>query len=93
MKQKSEAYSFTFGQFHLVTWEVGPWDPTVKYGISMKTLIVVLLVVWAAIAVIGFVVKALLWLALIGVVLFVGTIAFWKIRSKMSQGADAATAD
>jgi hypothetical protein len=36
-------------------------------------LIVVLLVVWLILAILGFVIKGLLWLAIIGIVLFVAT--------------------
>lgn len=59
---------------------------------SMKTLLIVLLVAWAAIAVIGFVVEALLWLAAVGIVLFAGTVLFWWARGKMSKRGDAGAA-
>lgn len=36
----------------------------------MPGLIIGLLILWAALAVVGFVVKALLWLAIVGLVLF-----------------------
>ena len=36
-------------------------------------LIVALLVVWVILAILGFVIKGLLWLAIIGIVLFIAT--------------------
>lgn len=51
----------------------------------MWTLIVILLVVWAALAVAGFVVKGLLWLALIGIILFVVTAIVGFIRGRASK--------
>lgn len=43
-------------------------------------IIVLLLVVWVALAVLGFVVKGLFWLAIIGIVLFLVTGAFGGSR-------------
>jgi uncharacterized membrane protein len=39
-----------------------------------------LLIIWLAFSVIGFLVKGLLWLAVIGVVLFLGTAAYAAIK-------------
>lgn len=39
----------------------------------MIRLILLLLVIWLVLAVIGFVIKGLLWLAVIGLVLFIAT--------------------
>ncbi|MDF2667300.1 MAG: hypothetical protein K0R81_3150 [Microbacterium sp.] len=50
----------------------------------MKTLLV-LLVLWAIIAVVGFAFEGLLWLAIIGIVLFVGTLIFGLIRRSASR--------
>lgn len=47
-------------------------------------LIVALLVIWLVIVVIGFVVKSLLWLAVVGLVLFVGTAAYGAIKRRSS---------
>lgn len=44
--------------------------------IRMTTLIIVLLVLWAVFAVVGFVVEGLLWLAFIGLILLAAT-AVW----------------
>ena len=47
-------------------------------------VIVGLLVIWLAFVVIGFVVKSLLWLAVIGILLFVGTAAYGAIKRRGS---------
>jgi hypothetical protein len=44
------------------------------------TLLVVLLVVWLVLAVLGFVIKGLVWLAIIGIILFVATAIWGWIR-------------
>ncbi|MBO0979224.1 hypothetical protein [Microbacterium sp. SD291] len=46
----------------------------------MWTLLIVLLVLWAAVSVLGFVVKGFFWLAILGILLFVGTIVFGMLR-------------
>jgi len=43
-------------------------------------LIIALLIVWIALSVLGFVVKGLVWLAIIGIVLFLATAAFGYLR-------------
>jgi apolipoprotein N-acyltransferase len=48
------------------------------------TLIIVLLAIWLALIIIGFAVKALLWLAIAGIVLFVVTGIYGAIRSRIS---------
>jgi hypothetical protein len=48
----------------------------------MWTVLVILLVVWAVLSVVGFALKGLLWLAIIGIVLFVGTVIFGLIRNR-----------
>lgn len=48
----------------------------------MVVLVIVLLVLWLVAAVIGFAFKGLLWLAIIGIVLFVGTAAIGFVRRK-----------
>lgn len=47
---------------------------------GMLTVIVILLVVWAILAVVGFALKGLLWLAIIGIILFIGTLVFGFVR-------------
>lgn len=46
----------------------------------MWTVIVILLVLWAVLAVVGFVFEGLLWLAVIGIILFAGTLVVGIIR-------------
>ena len=48
-------------------------------------MIVILLVVWAILSVVGFVFKGLLWLAVIGIVLFVGTLLVGIIRQRVGR--------
>ena len=52
------------------------------YCLRMLALVGVLLVVWLVLAVVGFVVKSLLWLAIVALVLFVATAAFGWVRRK-----------
>lgn len=47
----------------------------------MWTVLVILLVVWAILAVVGFAIQGLLWLAIIGIILFVGTVIFGLVRN------------
>ena len=53
----------------------------------MWTLIIVLLVLWATLAVVGFVFEGLLWLAVIGAVLFVGTLIIGIIRQRARRSS------
>ena len=55
-----------------------------REGTIMGRLILVLLVLWLALVIIGFVIKALLWLAIAGIVLFVATGIYGAIRSRTS---------
>lgn len=48
----------------------------------MWAVIIILLVVWAILAVVGFALKGLLWLAIIGIILFVGTLIWGVIKSR-----------
>lgn len=48
----------------------------------MLSLIVVLLVLWVVLAVVGFAVHALLWLAIVAIVLFIATSIFGWLRRK-----------
>jgi LPXTG-motif cell wall-anchored protein len=47
-------------------------------------LIIGLLVLWLIVAVVGFVAKSLLWLAIIGIILFVATAGFGAVRRRRS---------
>lgn len=46
----------------------------------MAALIIVLLILWLVVTVIGFLFKSLLWLAIIGMILLIGTGAFELVR-------------
>jgi hypothetical protein len=48
----------------------------------MVILVIVLLVLWLIAAVIGFAFKGLVWLAIVGIVLFVGTAVIGFLRRK-----------
>jgi hypothetical protein len=47
-------------------------QPT-PYTVRMIAFIILLLVVWAVLAILGFVIKGLFWLAIIGILLFIIT--------------------
>jgi hypothetical protein len=49
---------------------------------AMIALILILLLIWVAFGVVGFVVKGLLWLAIIGIVLFVITAIVGAVRGR-----------
>jgi hypothetical protein len=53
----------------------------------MWIAIVILLVVWAILAVVGFVFEGLLWLGVVGIILFVGTLIVGIIRQRQRQHA------
>ena len=46
----------------------------------MLTLMIILLIIWAVLAILGFAIKSLLWLAIVGIVLFVITALLGFIR-------------
>lgn len=46
----------------------------------MLILVIVLLVLWAILAVVGFAIKGLVWLAIIGIILFIGTLVIGFVR-------------
>lgn len=48
----------------------------------MWTVIVILLVVWAILAVVGFVFEGLVWLGVIAIILLVGTLVVGIIRQR-----------
>ena len=48
----------------------------------MLVLLIVLLVLWLILAVVGFAIEGLVWLAIIGIVLFVGTAAIGVVRRR-----------
>lgn len=48
----------------------------------MWIAIVILLVAWAILSVVGFVFEGLLWLAIIGIILFIGTLIVGMLRQR-----------
>lgn len=48
----------------------------------MWTVLIILLVAWVVLSIIGFVIEGLLWLALIGIILFAGTVVYGAIRRR-----------
>jgi hypothetical protein len=50
----------------------------------MVILVIVLLALWLILVVVGFAVKTLLWLAFIGIILFVATAIIGIVRRRMS---------
>jgi uncharacterized membrane protein len=48
----------------------------------MLILLVVLLVAWLIVSIIGFAMKGLMWLGIIGIVLFLGTALIGAVRRK-----------
>lgn len=52
---------------------------------SMWTVLLILLVAWVVLSIVGFVFEGLLWLAIIGIVLFVGTLIFGILRQRAKR--------
>ena len=48
----------------------------------MLVLLIVLLVLWLILTVVGFAIDGLVWLGIIGIILFVGTAAIGVVRRK-----------
>ena len=51
----------------------------------MIVLLIVLLVAWLVISVIGFAIKGLIWLGIIGIILFLGTVAIGAVRRRAGR--------
>lgn len=51
----------------------------------MLTLVIVLVVIWIVLAIVGFAIKGLLWLGIIGVVLALATIVIGFVRRSASS--------
>lgn len=48
----------------------------------MLVLLIVFLVLWLILTIVGFAINGLLWLAIIGIVLFLGTVAIGIVRRR-----------
>lgn len=53
----------------------------------MVTVLWILIVTWVLLAIVGFAIEGLLWLAVVGIVLFIGTIVFGLIRRRAGRRA------
>jgi len=51
----------------------------------MLILVIVLLALWVILSIVGFAIKGLLWLALIGIVLFVVTLIIGLVRRRTTR--------
>jgi hypothetical protein len=51
----------------------------------MLVFLIVLLVLWLVLTIVGFAIKGLIWLAIIGIVLFLGTSAIGYVRRKAAK--------
>ncbi|WP_196802840.1 hypothetical protein [Cryocola sp. 340MFSha3.1] len=60
--------------------ETGYFLPPVEYGRSMLILVIVLIVLWVILAIVGFAIKGLLWLGIIGIVLVIATLVIGLVR-------------
>jgi hypothetical protein len=49
------------------------------------TVIIIILVVWAILTVVGFAFTGLFWLAIVGIILFVGTLVFGIVRRAINH--------
>jgi hypothetical protein len=54
---------------------------------TMWAILVILLVAWVVLSIVGFVFQVLLWLATIGIVLFLGTLIFGILRQRAKRTA------
>lgn len=51
----------------------------------MWTIIAILLIIWLAVSILGFVLEGLFWLAIIGIVLFVATAIVGAVRGRVNK--------
>lgn len=51
----------------------------------MWTVIVILLIIWLALSVLGFVLEGLFWLAVVGIILFVATAIYGAVRGRINK--------
>ena len=58
----------------------------------MKIFLIILLIAAIALGVLGFIIEALFWLAVVGLVLFLVTAAYWWFKFRSSRSKDVDTA-
>ncbi|MHA6670152.1 hypothetical protein ACX3O0_14930 [Homoserinimonas sp. A447] len=51
----------------------------------MWTIIVILLIIWLAVSVLGFVIEGLFWLAVFGIILFIATAIVGWVRGRVNK--------
>lgn len=51
----------------------------------MPTLIIIMLLAWLALSILGAVIEGLVWLTIVGVVLFLGTAAYGMIKRRAAE--------
>ena len=56
-----------------------------RYARPMIYLLIVLLALWLIVSIVGFAIKGLIWLAAIGIVLFLATAVIGLVRRAMSR--------
>ncbi|MBT1543616.1 hypothetical protein KK103_17775, partial [Curtobacterium flaccumfaciens pv. flaccumfaciens] len=58
-------------------------------GTTTVKTVIVLVVIWAVLSIVGFALKGLLWLGIIGIVLLLGTIVFGAVRRSGNKARNA----
>ncbi|GAB4006421.1 hypothetical protein GCM10029992_57020 [Glycomyces albus] len=53
----------------------------------MWTVLWILIIAWVVLSIVGIAIEGLLWLAVIGIVLFIGTIVFGLIRRRAGRNS------
>lgn len=61
------------------------WCQNERMVKNMWTVLLILLVAWVLLSIVGFVFEGLLWLAIVGIVLFVGTLIFGVLRQRAKR--------
>ena len=55
------------------------------YVVAMWTVIVILLIIWLALSVLGFILEGLFWLAVVGIILFIATAIVGWVRGRIDK--------
>lgn len=56
-----------------------------RYALAVIYLLIVLLALWLIVAIVGFAIKGLIWLAIIGIVLFLATAVIGLVRRSRTR--------
>lgn len=68
-------------QFYTLNYE----EPEKGTGVTMWGFIIFLLLMWAALSIVGFVIKGFLWLAFLGIALFAVTAIWGFLKRKIAD--------